>query len=279
MDQAQRLRDIVARVDAEQDSASGGLFFRKRAVLPRIITCAVCERQLEFPYIVANLAVGLAKYAPPLPIIDGSSNTALARLFGGVPEGSLLDISGKNADPVTVLKDGPAGTHLLRIDNGFLRKLERPAYTEIARLEHPLARLKQYFSLSMLFVDMGLTMQAVNFLLASQEVVLFTSATEESMKNCFMLIKLLHRKNAACRIGLVTNRVKNSNEGHKVQMHIAAAVRKFLKRDIVGFGSIMLDETPEEIINATRLGVIDAPTSQLGKCVDLVSDTIYNNTK
>lgn len=277
MDQAQRLRELAARIDTEPKAENArGFFAEHRQRIPRIVTCAAGEAEPLYPYLLVNMAVGLAKYAPPLLILDASLDAGpLCDLLGGRPRRTLEDLAGSNGNLADLLVEGPAGTNLMLAGNRLLADLDRLNPERLAGLLEPLRRLKRHFSLVLLNVEVGLTFPALNLLLASQEVVLFATGSETARKNCYLLIKILDKKNPRCRIGLVGSQMACDQEGHAVARRLASAARKFLNHPVTELGVLVRDQQLTAAHQQHRFFTVERPGGRLGKSIDNIAEKIY----
>jgi flagellar biosynthesis protein FlhG len=275
-DQAQRLREIVAALDRDDGPVvAAGFFARESARLPRIVTCTSCGEQTDFAPLVTNLAVGLAKFAPPVLILDASfETTALCRLVGRRPRRTLNDLTRKKSDLADTIAAGPAGVNLMLVDHTFIERLATLDVGQLEPLLVPLSTLKSSVHLVLLSLANGFTLAALNFLVASQEVALVTATDEESVRQCYLLIKIIHKKNPQCRIGLVTAGPPAARPAATVNRSIIAAARKFLNCPVVDLGTMTLEGPAGE-----GFFVVEHPASALGKSVDIIAEKLYYNSR
>jgi flagellar biosynthesis protein FlhG len=274
-DQAQRLREIVADLEHEGRAAVGaGFFARAAARLPRIITITSGDGDsATFPSLVANLAVGLAKLSPPVLILDaGFQARTLNRLVGRRPPKSLNDLTRKNTDLSELVAEGPAGVNLMLVDQAFIERLATLDVGQLEPLVFPLSLLKNSVHLVLLSLDNGFSLAALNFLVASPEVVLVTSADETAVRQFYLLLKIIHKKNPQCRLGLVTAQGPGERRGRPTGRNIAATAQKLLGCPVTDLGT-MVQEEPA----AAGFSIVEHPRSALGKSVDIIAGKLYYN--
>jgi hypothetical protein len=268
MDQAQRLREIVAGLEAgDQPVPGAGFFARQRTALPRIITLCACGAVADFPGLAVNLAVGLAKFAPPVVLVAAGDALPFCRLVGAAPRRTLNEL-GARTEVSEALAEGPAGMNLMLIDRSFLQGLGTLDVTQLEPLVKPLARLKSSVPLVLMVMPGGLTLAALNFLLAAQELGLCVAGGEEAAKQSYLLIKIASRQNPACPIALLATGPGASGRG------IIGTAARFLHRPVADLGALAPDAW-----QGRGFYTAEHPGSTLGNTVDLIAEKLYTNPR
>jgi hypothetical protein len=269
MDQAQRLREIVAGLESGDQPVSGaGFFAQQQARLPRMITVTACGAVADFAGLAANLAVGLAKFAPPVVVVAAGGAQPLCRLMGGAPRRLLPGPAGRRADLSGAVTSGPAGVNLMLIDHAFLQDMHTLDATQLEPLVEPLSRLKHAAHLVLVVLPPGLTLAALNFLVAAQSLAVCTAGDAEAAKQSYLLIKIVSRQNPGCPLALLAAGERAANRS------IIGTAARFLHCTVTDLGSLAPDDWQDRGWYAA-----EHPGSTLGKTIDLIAEKLYTNLR
>lgn len=276
-DQAHRLREIVYQLEIGSECIDGvGYFDKFNNQLPRILTFASTNSLGDDNISISHLSIGLAKYSPPIMIIDASMNGMnIPGMTGRNVQYSLMELeeNGGNLDQIMV--SGPAGINFSKFDLNNLKELDKIDVNLLQDIVTKLIILKKFFNVVVLYTGYGLSFAALNFILASSEIIFLTDGKDESVKTCYSLMKIAFRNNRKSRLGIVSYNKENEIDGQLIARKLINTGKKFinLKADYLGCLSW---EKVHEIRTPTPFGGILDQDIELAKSVDNIAENIYN---
>ena len=138
----------------------------------------------------------------------------------------------------------------------------------------------------MILIDTGagISSYVLEFVLASEEVILVTTPDPSSLMDSYSLLKAIHKHprfpEQERKIRVLANRVISVNEGRQVYEKLNSVVRKFLQGRIYYAGMIPQDTALEKAVRQQQPVSIYMPYSKSAKAFEsVVSELLYYGQK
>ncbi len=207
--------------------------------------------------ISVNLGIALAQMGRRVIVLDADLGLGnIDVLLGITARHNLADVLAGECDLRDILVDGPGGIRIVPASSGTQRM------TQLTPLEH--AGLINAFSelgdqIDVLIVDTaaGISEAVVSFLRASQELLLVVCDEPTSITDAYALIKLMNRDYDINRFRIVSNQVRNEQEGRHLFGKLTRVTERFLDVALQYVGMVPYDEAVRKSVQRQR-AVLDA---------------------
>lgn len=203
-----------------------------------------------------NLAVCLARMQQQTLLFDADFGLAnVDVLLGLKPSRNISHVLNSQCDLQDVCINGPHQLKIIPSASGM---------QELAELSsHELASLIQSFStltddVDYMLVDMasGISTQVIDVTHASQDIILVVCNDPASLMDSYAVMKILHKKYARCRFGIIVNKVKNDYEAYEVFNRFQDAAAKFINISLQYLGNVPVDDLVQ-MAARERVSIVD----------------------
>ncbi len=191
--------------------------------------------------VVVNLGVALTGMGMKVAILDADYGLGnLDILLGIEPQLDISDLLKDTAvlEDIMIEKNGlliiPAGS-------GVQSLTQLSEYQEIL-LYKELKKLEKLADLLIIDTAAGISDNVISLLLAADEVVLVVSPDNTSIVDSYAVIKVVGELDAFKSFAVITNMVRDEEEGTDVFLKFSRAVKKFLNREVHYLGYVLRDE-------------------------------------
>ena len=261
-DQASTLRKLAG----ERDSSA------QRSM--RVIAVSSGKGGVGKTSLVVNLALALTEHNHRVIILDGDLGLANVDVaFGITPRYNIKH-----------LLAGERGIEdiLYTVDNGIKVLPGASGVIELANLDRGqlknvlvnLGRLEKMADILLIDTGAGLGHNVLNFICASDDVIVVMTPEPPSMTDAYGLLKSLKNQADRLNIHVVVNRVKNETEAKQAYERLEHAVKRFLGIPINLLGWIYDDPLVGKSVMEQKPVGVSHPLSHAYKCVQWIASSV-----
>jgi len=262
MDQADQLRKLVSK-NAKVRKVS------------RVITVTSGKGGVGKSTLTVNLAICLARLGKRVIILDADFGLANIEVMLGIrPEYNLADLMFRGKDLKDIITPGPENIGFISGGSG-IQELSRLTRDQVIYLVSKLYELDEMADIILVDTGAGIADSVLEFLSASNEVLVVATLEPTSITDAYALLKTLNRKSDFLKentaIRMVANRVKNSEEGEGLYSKLSLVVEKFLGIKLDYMGDIPQDLTSSKAIMQQEPMIISFPTCPASKAIKTIA--------
>lgn len=267
-DQASRLRNLVEE-RAQEDAMAreiGELYFDV-AENTRVIAITSGKGGTGKTSLAVNLAIGLQMAGQKVMLIDadiGMANVNL--LMGSVTNRSLIELLNDDVELEDVVENGVAGVKYISGVAAVEATLNLNR-AEQRKLHKKLGRCSDLANIIIIDTGAGLSRNVIEFILASEEVLLVTTPEPTAIADAYAVIKAYTTYTERRNIKLVINRVHEEEDCDDVAEKINQTTQKFLGVSLDCLGYIYEDKAVSEAVHKQEPFIIGNPKSAAARCV------------
>lgn len=258
MDQAEKLRRIMY----EKKQTDFCPF--------RVITVSSGKGGVGKTNFTANLAVALQKRGQRVAILDADFGMADVDILFGIKtkntiydllynDKSIEEIAASTLEGIKIIPGGSGILELSEIDEEKRNKL--------------LSEFSKIKNIDILLVDTGAGISRImlNFIEASDDVIIITNSEPTSLTDAYGLIKVILKNNVKSNMSLIINRVKDIKEAKETFEKISNTVEIFLNERINYLGYILEDTKVGQAIREQQPLLNIYPKSEAGICIQIIA--------
>jgi len=232
MDQAERLRIIKANKQVRP--------------LARVITVTSGKGGVGKSNTTINLAIQFRKMGQRVIILDADFGLAnIEIMFGTIPRHNLYDLIYQGKGIQEIITWGPLGVGFISGGSGIvgMANLSRDYLTYIIQ---NLRELDAIADIIIVDTGAGISDAVIEFLVASDEILLVTTPEPTSITDSYSLLKALFRhpryQQDLTQVKMIANRIGKEDEGNQLFQKLNAVVTRYLKMEMTYLGGIPQDE-------------------------------------
>jgi len=233
-DQAEKLRNIIKAQN------------RARYQGARVITVTSGKGGVGKSNTAINLAIQFRKMDQKVIILDADFGLAnIEIMFGTVPKYNLYDLIYQGKKIKDIITWGPMDVGFISGGSGIvgMSNLSRDYLSYIIQ---NLVELDSMADVIIVDTGAGISDAVLEFLVASDEILLVTTQEPTSITDSYTLLKALNRHDRFSQeytsINVLANKVKNEEEGSTLYHKLNMVVSRYLKLPIEYLGYIPQDE-------------------------------------
>lgn len=233
-DQAEKLRNIIKAQSQPRRQAA------------RVITVTSGKGGVGKSNTAINLAIQFRKMDQKVIILDADFGLAnIEIMFGTVPKYNLYDLIYQGKNIRDIITWGPMEVGFISGGSGIvgMANLSRDYLNYIIQ---NLAELDSMADVIIVDTGAGISDAVLEFLVASNEILLVTTPEPTSITDSYSLMKALNRHSRFSQdytsINVLANKVKNEEEGSMLYHKLNTVVSRYLKLPIEYLGYIPRDE-------------------------------------
>lgn len=281
-DQASRLRKLVEgknikeNVQSASIETSGGA--ENNYQLPnqgaRVIAITSGKGGVGKTNLTVNLAIAMGKRGKRVVVVDADLGTAnVDVLLGTSSRQSLMSLVDEGVELEDVLLRGPYGVSYISGGSGMehageLSTLQRQV------IFNKLAGCDEWADIILVDTGAGVGKNVLDFIMASDEVVLVTTPEPTSLTDGYAVLKSYCRLGAQQPIRLVVNRVFDLIESHETANKLICTAEKFLHMKLESLGFVLDDANMMRAVRKQVPIMAAYPDSLASKCIDSLADSL-----
>lgn len=268
MDQAQNLRNIVKKNTVVNEEGNKS----------RIITVTSGKGGVGKTSVSINLAIQFRLQGKRVIIFDADFGLAnIEVMFGAIPKYNLSDLIYRGKDLNDIIMKGPMDIGFISGGSG-ISGFGDLTKDQITYLVYKIKELENMADIIIIDTGAGISSAVMEFVVSSNEVILVTTPEPTSITDSYSLLKALNKREdfdkTSVHIKVVTNRVKNYEEGINLYNKLNVVVGKFLNFKIDFLGVIENDDNMSKSVIQQKPISMAYPNSKAAKSFKRISDTL-----
>lgn len=240
-DQAMTLRKLMS--DLRTESRGPAVAGPNRATpIPRVIAVTGGKGGVGKTLTTANLGLCFARLGMRTLLIDGDFGLANLDVVLNVrAESTIDDVLAGECHLKDVVMAGPEGVRVIPAASGVL-KVGELGQTQKLLLLDQIESLDEEFDFVLIDTPAGVSKNVQYWTASASEVILVVSPEPTSLADGYATMKILAQTNRETSFKLITNMVKNDEEGLRVYERLSTLADEFLHVKVEYLGSIPNDE-------------------------------------
>ena len=229
-----------------------------------------------------NLAVWLSRLGKRVIIFDADFGLANVEvMFGVIPKYTLADVIYENPD----YKRASSQTDLWGIDfisaGSSVVGLNNLNHKQIHFIVSAINELNSMYDFIIIDTGAGVSEQVMEFVAASNEIVLVTTPEPTSITDSYSLLKALYKRpdfdpSKVC-IRVISNRAASKEDGSIVFNKINSVVMQFLNGSLEYLGYVPSDAMVEKAVRQQKILSIYDPTSKAARSFEEIAKRLLDN--
>ena len=249
MDQATNLRNIIK----SQNVVTPNDFSVVSPVASsRIIAVTSGKGGVGKSNVSVNLAINLKKMGKRVLIFDADFGLANVEvMFGAIPKYTLKDVMYNGMGIKDIISYGAGDIPFISGGSGLLG-LSNISREQISALLGSMAELDCLADIIIIDTGAGISDSVMEFVSASNEVILVTTPEPSSLTDSYSLLKVLCSRpgfnRSDCTIKVVANKAASREDGKNVYARLQTVVNRFLDVNMELLGIIPSDPALERAV-------------------------------
>ncbi len=266
MDQAERLRNII----------------KKNQVVPkltaRVITVTSGKGGVGKSNVAINLACQFRSRGKRVIIFDADFGLAnIEVMFGAVPKHSLADLIYQGMEIREVITWGPMGIGFVSGGSGIVG-MNNLGKDNLDYLVRNISQLDSLADVIIIDTAAGISNAVLEFLVASNEILLVTTPEPTSITDSYSLLKALNNNPAFQKeetlIKVITNKVANEEEGQQLYNKLRIVVQRYLKLNMEYLGYVPYDNALLKAVMQQSPVSLSSPQAKVTRAFENVADIL-----
>lgn len=276
-DQAENLRQIIINLNGKQKQNIINTPDNITKKTSKVISITSGKGGVGKTNIAVNLALALGDSGKRVVILDadlGLSNIDI--LLGVTPKHTLADVIYNNKNILDVISRGPNNIGFISGGSGIegLVKLKK---NDLDNFIYNIALLDRIADIVLIDTGAGLSDNVMQFVMASDEVIMVTTPEPTSITDAYALIKMISTRDRKKQIKLIVNRAENIKEAKDITDKISFVVRRFLNIELIPLGHILQDNIVVKSVKLQNPFFLSYPKSNVAQSITEISKKIGNN--
>ena len=269
MDQAQQLRNVIKQRNQNYIEPA------------RVITITSGKGGVGKSNTSVNLAVWLSRLGKRVIIFDADFGLANVEvMFGVIPKYSLADVIYENQTIKSIISNGPLGIDFISAGSSVVG-LNNLNHEQIHFIVSAINELNSMYDFIIIDTGAGVSEQVMEFVAASNEIVLVTTPEPTSITDSYSLLKALYKRpdfdpSKAC-IRVISNRAASKEDGSIVFNKINSVVMQFLNGSLEYLGYVPSDTMVEKAVRQQKILSIYDPTSKAARSFEEIAKRLLDN--
>lgn len=267
MDQAEKLRNIIKSTDVARPVA-------------RVITVTSGKGGVGKSNTSINLAIQFRKMGQKVIILDADFGLAnIEIMFGAVPKHNLCDLIYQGKNIKEIITWGPMDVGFISGGSGIagMSNLSKGYLTYIIQ---NLAELDAIADIIIVDTGAGIADAVLDFLVASDEILLVTTPEPTSITDSYSLLKALRRHERfvpeVSKIKMIANKVEDAEEGEILFSKLKIVTDKYLKLDLEYLGDIPQDAQLAQSVMQQMPVSIQNPHAKSTRAYETIAAKLMN---
>ena len=269
MDQAQQLRNVIKQRNQNYIEPA------------RVITITSGKGGVGKSNTSVNLAVWLSRLGKRVIIFDADFGLANVEvMFGVIPKYTLADVIYENQTIKSIISNGPLGIDFISAGSSVVG-LNNLNHKQIHFIVSAINELNSMYDFIIIDTGAGVSEQVMEFVAASNEIVLVTTPEPTSITDSYSLLKALYKRpdfdpSKVC-IRVISNRAASKEDGSIVFNKINSVVMQFLNGSLEYLGYVPSDAMVEKAVRQQKILSIYDPTSKAARSFEEIAKRLLDN--
>ena len=265
MDQAEGLRNIIKKKDLELKMPTA-----------RVITVTSGKGGVGKSSVSVNLAIQLSRMGKRVVVLDADFGLANVEIMLGIhPKYNLADLMFRGKSITDIITPGPENVGFISGGSG-INELANLTREQVFHLIQKMEELDHKADVIIVDTGAGISNSVLEFVAASEEVLLVATPEPTSITDAYALLKSLNRctsyRPGTTIVKMIANQVRNAKDADELFEKIGLVVNKFLNVEVEYLGAIPYDANMSKAIMKQTPISIAAPNSPTARCIsDIVA--------
>ncbi|AKF94573.1 MinD/ParA family protein [Brevibacillus laterosporus] len=257
-DQAQKLREQFQR---KKQAYEEKIETRKT----RLVAVTSGKGGVGKSNVTLNLALGLMEQGKKVLVFDVDLGLAnLDVLMGVTPKKHLFHLLEADHTVWDIIEKGPKGLEFIAGGSGF-SEMSRLQDWELSKVFDELGKLQGYADIILFDTGAGLSKESLQFLMASDEILLVTTPEPPAITDAYAMMKMVHLQKPDANIKLIINRTSTTREGQQTADKLITVAQRFLEFPIGVLGILPDDPYVSKAVKQQHPLLLVYPQSQMAK--------------
>ena len=267
MDQAEKLRNIIKAADVARP-------------LARVITVTSGKGGVGKSNTAINLAIQFRKMDQRVIILDADFGLAnIEIMFGAVPKHNLCDLIYQGKNIKDIITWGPMDVGFISGGSG-IAGMSNLSKEYLSYIIQNLAELDAIADVIIVDTGAGIANAVLDFLVASDEILLVTTPEPTSITDSYSLLKALRRHERfapeVSKIKMIANKVESTDEGEALFSKLKVVTDKYLKMNLTYLGEIPQDTQLSKAVMQQMPVSIQNPNAKSTKAYEIIAAKLMN---
>lgn len=279
MDQAEKLRNIIKKQELPKtDLVSEQIPIKHNA---KVITVTSGKGGVGKSSMSVNLAIQLSRLGKRVVIFDADFGLANVEIMLGLhPQYNLADMMFRGKTLKEIITYGPENVGFISGGSG-IQELANMSRDQVITLIQKLVELDQYADVIIVDTGAGISDAVLEFVAASEEVLLVATPEPTSITDAYALLKTLNKKvdtdSEETVVKMIANQVHGNRDAKELFDKLGMVVSKFLDIKVQYIGAVPYDHNMQRaIMKQTPISILD-PYSNTAKAVKKIACLIDAN--
>ncbi len=251
------------QIDVHEKEPSGSL--------PEVIAVTSGKGGVGKSSLSVNIAILLQQLKKKVLLIDADIHLGNVDLILGMrPRYTIADVISERVGMKEAIVSGPAGIDILPASSAVSELLELKDGV-LQKIGETFSGFEYNYDLIILDTGAGISQNVMSFVFAAHKTVLVVTSDPSSIADAYAMIKVIRTTKPDMPILMVTNMVRNHEEGDSIYKKMNLMVRKFLNSGIDFGGAILRDELIAKSIKLQQPFVLQYPNSGPATALRLVN--------
>lgn len=271
MDQAERLRNIIKKQDLPE----------MKKPVAKVITVTSGKGGVGKSSISVNLAIQLSRMGKRVVIFDADFGLANIEIMLGLhPKFNLADMMYRGKSLNDIIMYGPENVGFISGGSG-IQELANLSRDQVITLIQKLNELDEYADVIIVDTGAGISDTVLEFVAASEEVLLVATPEPTSITDAYALLKTLNKK-ASYRpektvVKMIANQVHGNRDAKELFEKLGLVVSKFLDIEVEYLGSVPYDHNMQKaIMKQSPISILD-PLSNTARALNKIANQLEQN--
>ena len=271
MDQAERLRNIIKKQELPE----------MKKPVAKVITVTSGKGGVGKSSISVNLAIQLSRMGKRVVIFDADFGLANIEIMLGLhPKFNLADMMYRGKSLNDIIMYGPENVGFISGGSG-IQELANLSREQVITLIQKLNELDDYADVIIVDTGAGISDTVLEFVAASEEVLLVATPEPTSITDAYALLKTLNKK-ASYRpektvVKMIANQVHGNRDAKELFEKLGFVVSKFLDIEVEYLGSVPYDHNMQKaIMKQSPISILD-PLSNTARALNKIANQLEQN--
>ncbi len=271
MDQAERLRNIIKKQELPP----------VQKPVAKVITVTSGKGGVGKSSISVNLAIQLSRMGKRVVIFDADFGLANIEIMLGLhPRYNLADMMYRGKTLNDIITYGPENVGFISGGSG-IQELANLSREQIITLIQKLNELDEFADVVIVDTGAGISDTVLEFVAASEEVLLVATPEPTSITDAYALLKTLNKKATYRKektvVKMIANQVHGNRDAKELFEKLGMVVAKFLDIEVEYLGSVPYDHNMQKaIMKQTPISILDSSCNTT-RAVNQIANTLEHN--
>ncbi|MCF6147162.1 MAG: MinD/ParA family protein [Candidatus Kuenenia sp.] len=228
--------------------------------------------------IATNIAILMRKYKKKILLIDLDLGLANVDILLGIhPEYTLQDVIEGRKEVKEIIVEGPEGIRIVPASSG-IEGLANLNNDQKEQLYKSFSGLDEEVDIMLVDTGAGISSDVLNFVLASNEILLITTPEPTAITDAYAMIKVLSRKRKNATIKLFVNHSDSKEEADSTMKKIALVSQRFLDVKLEYAGYMLHDQNVSIATRMQKPFTTVYPSTKAASCLNKLVATLLKNS-